>query len=318
MESYGSVITGLADYRPTNLVTNEELSKSTTVTPEWIEDRTGIRSRHHAGPEETIVAMAAEAGRKAITMAGIDYTDIDLVILATASRYQRMPGAAPQVASTIGLPNAGAFDVNAVCAGFTYSLALASNAVRCGDAKHALVVGAERTSDWINPETPDTYAIFGDGAGAAIVSRSDKPGIFPAVWGSDGKRAPVLELSEFPELGREYVTMDGPLVYKWATSNMPKAAKRAAARAGVELSDVKWLVMHQANKRILDTVARALRWDDEHVARDVVEAGNTSAASVPLALTRLYESGRTSPGDLVLTLGFGAGLTYAGQIVTMP
>jgi 3-oxoacyl-[acyl-carrier-protein] synthase III len=315
--SYGSSLTGIAGYRPVNRVTNDELAPRTTVDAQWIVERTGILSRHHAGEDEDIVTMAAEAGTKAMAMADVGPHDVDLVILATATRHQRMPGAAPQVATRIGLPAAGAFDLNAVCAGFTYAMAMASNAVRSGDARHVLVVGAERTSDWINPQTPDTFVIFGDGAGAAVVSRSCEDGIGPAVWGSDGARAGVLGLTRFPG-GDEYVTMDGPLVYKWSTAKMPPVARLACERAGVSLSEIDWLVPHQANRRIIDTLARTLAFPDDRVARDVVETGNTSAASVPLALSRLYESGRTSPGDRVLLLGFGAGLTYAGQVVRMP
>jgi 3-oxoacyl-[acyl-carrier-protein] synthase-3 len=316
-ESFGSSLTGIAGYRPGKPVTNDMLAPRTTVTPEWIVERTGIQSRYHAAPDEDIVTMAAEAGRKAIAMADVDTGEVDLLILATATRRKRMPGGAPQVATMIGLPVAGAFDLNAVCAGFTYALAMASNAVRTGDARHVLVVGAERTSEWINPATPDTFVIFGDGAGAAVVSRSEANNIGPAVWGSDGGRAGVLGMTEFGP-GEEYVTMDGPLVYKWSTAKIPPVARRACERAGVSLTDVNWLVPHQANRRIIDTLARTLQVPDDHVARDVVDTGNTSAASVPLALSRLYESGRMSPGDLVLLLGFGAGLTYSGQVVRMP
>ncbi|WP_018350835.1 beta-ketoacyl-ACP synthase III [Longispora albida] len=316
-EVYGSTVTGLGAYRPTRLVTNEEIAQQTDASPEWIEERTGIRTRHHASADEDMVTMSAEAGKKAIAAANVDPDEIDLVILSTATRRQRMPGAAPQVATRIGLPNAGAFDLNAVCAGFTYAMAMASNAVRLGEARNVLIVGVERTSDWINPEDPDTYVIFGDGAGAAVVSRSENNDIGPVAWGSDGGRARVLGTEEFPG-GREFVTMDGPLVYKWSTANMPRVAKKACALSGVELSDVDWFVPHQANRRIIDTLSRVLKFPDDRVARDVIDTGNTSAASVPLALSRLQESGRTKPGDLVLILGFGAGLTYAGQTIRMP
>ena len=314
---YGSTITGLGAYRPVNRVGNEEVARRAGITPDWIKERTGIATRHYASADEDIVTMSAEAGTKALAMANVDLATVDLVILATATRRQRMPGAAPQIATKIGIPAAGAFDLNAVCAGFTYALAQASNAVRLGEARNVLVVGAERTTEYINPEDPDTYVIFGDGAGTAVVSRADRQDIGPVAFGSDGGRHGVLETREF-DGGAEYVVMDGPLVYKWSTATMPKVARRACELAGVELSDVAWFVPHQANRRIIDTLARTLKFPDDRVARDVVDTGNTSAASVPLALSRLYESGRTSPGDLVLLLGFGAGLTYAGQIVRMP
>jgi 3-oxoacyl-[acyl-carrier-protein] synthase-3 len=314
---YGSTITGLGAYRPARQVTNAEISQQTSASPEWIDERTGIETRHHASPEEDLVTMSAEAGMKALAMSNVDVTEVDLVILATATRKQRIPGAAPQVATKIGIPAAGAFDVNAVCAGFTYSLAMASNAVRLGEARNVLVVGAERTSDFLNPDSPDTYVIFGDGAGAVVVSRSEDANIGPVAWGSDGGRHGVLETREYHP-GVDYVAMDGPLVYKWSTATMPRVARKACALAGIELTDVDWFVPHQANRRIIDTLTRVLAFADDRVSRDVIQTGNTSAASVPLALSRLYESGRTSPGDRVLLLGFGAGLTYAGQIVRMP
>lgn len=316
-QTYGSAITGIAGYRPAHMVSNEELAKLTSVDAEWIESRTGIKTRYHANDEEDMVTMSAEAGQKAIAMADVGLDEVDLTIVATATRAQRMPGIAPQVASRIGLPSSGAYDLNAVCAGFTYSLAMAANAVRVGEARNVLVVGVERVSDWINPEDPDTFVIFGDGAGAVVVSRSETDGIAPSVWGSDGNRHKVLGLSKHED-GNEYVTMDGPLVYKWSTATMPGVAERACQAAGVKLSDVQWFVPHQANRRIIDTLTRTLRFAPDRVMRDVVDTGNTSAASVPLALSRLYDTGRTSPGDLVLLLGFGAGLTYAGQIVQMP
>ncbi|MFC7819095.1 beta-ketoacyl-ACP synthase III [Streptomyces sp. NPDC057367] len=317
LTTHGSRITSLAVYRPARLVSNEELSQRTTVSPEWIESRTGISTRHHADEQETIAAMAAAAGEKAVVEADIDPAEVDLTIVASATRRVRMPGVAPEVASRIGLPNSGAYDLNAVCAGFTYSLAMASNAVRLGEARHALVIGAERTSEWIDPNDPDTFVIFGDGAGAAVVSRSETAGIGPAVWGSDGARHEVLGITEKAD-GREYVTMNGPLVYKWSTATMPDVAHRACAAAGIALEDIAWFVPHQANNRIIRTLTDNLGLPQDRVVNDVVDTGNTSAASVPLALSRLKDSGRATPGDKVLLLGFGAGLTYAGQVVDLP
>ncbi|HEY0636888.1 MAG TPA: beta-ketoacyl-ACP synthase III [Pseudonocardiaceae bacterium] len=314
---HGSTITGLGAYRPGRLMTNEELSAATTVGPDWILERTGIATRHHAADGEDVVTMAAEAARKAVGSAGVGLDEIDLLIVATATKRQRMPGAAPRVAHRVGIPACGAFDVNAVCAGFTYAVSLASNAVRLGEARNVVVVGADRMTDYIYPEDPATYVIFGDGAGAVVISRSATADIGPVVWGSDGGRAPVLETRVFDD-GEQYVAMDGPLVYKWSTVTMPAVARRACELAGVELADLDWFVPHQANRRIVDNLAGRLGIPDEKVARDVVDTGNTSAASVPLALGALRDSGRTSPGDLALVLGFGAGLTYAGQVVRLP
>jgi 3-oxoacyl-[acyl-carrier-protein] synthase III len=312
----GSAIAGIATYLPARVVNNDELAARTTVTSEWIEGRTGIRSRHHAAPGEDVTAMAVAAGTKAVAASSVDPAEIDLLVLATSTRMLRMPGAAPQVASLIGLGPAGAVDVNAVCAGFCYALALASNAVRLGEARNALVIGADRISGFLTPRRPDAFAIFGDGAGAVVVSASDEAGIGPVAWGSDGGRAGVLEMVN--EEDGEFIAMNGPAVYKWSTSTMPHAARRACALAEVDIADISWFVPHQANLRIIDMLARSTGIAPERVSRDVVDMGNTSAASIPLALGQLSDSGRAQPGDLALLLGFGAGLTYAGQVVRLP
>ncbi len=315
----GSAITGIGTYLPRRKVGNEELSALTTVSPQWIAERTGIMTRYLCADEanEDVVLMAAEAGKKAVSAAQVDTAEIDLVILATATRRRNIPGAAPQVASMVGIPeSAGAYDVNAMCAGFTYALAQASNAIQVGDARKALVIGSDHTSWMVSPSRPDTYAIFGDGAGAVVVSPSTERAIGPVVWGSDGGRSEVLVSRE--EDGTQAIFMNGPAVYKWSTSNMPRVAHRVCERAGMTLRDIDWFIPHQANLRIIDTLIRILDLNPDRVARDVAEVGNTSAASIPLALGRLHESGRAQPGDRVLLLGFGAGLTYAGQVVRMP
>lgn len=317
VEHFGSSLSGIAGYLPCRIISNNELSSRTTVSSEWIVERTGIRARHYASAEEDVVTMAAEAGRRALTMASIAEREVDLVILATSTRRIRVPGGAPQVASQLGLEVSGAYDINAGCAGFTYALAAASAAVRCGDAQNVLVVAAERMSEWIRAENPDTFVIFGDGAGAAVVSRSAQENIWPPVWGSDGTRANILGM-RILDSGIEYPIMNGPLVYRWSTSKLPNVAHLACERAGFALSDIAWLVCHQANQRIIDTIARNLKFPSERVARDVIDTGNTSAASIPLALAHLHESGSISRGDLALLLGFGAGLTFSGQVVRMP
>ncbi|WP_405433853.1 beta-ketoacyl-ACP synthase III [Micromonospora sp. NBC_00617] len=313
----GAAITGLGAYRPSRLITNEEIAEEAGVTPEWIEERTGIRSRYRSGPEESVTMMAAEAGGKALAMANVDPADVNLVILASATKKDRIPGGAPEVASRIGITATGAFDLNAACAGFAYSIGIAANEIRMGSARNVLVVGAEQLSRFIDPEDPATYVIFGDGAGAAVVSPAEVDGISPTVWGSDGSRSDILG-TKWDANGREFAKMDGPLVYRWSTKNVPRVARKVCASAGVELSDIDWFVPHQANLRIVDQLAEILQIPDEKVAKDIIDTGNTSAASVPLALSRLYESGRTTPGDRVMLLGFGAGLAYAGQIIRMP
>jgi 3-oxoacyl-[acyl-carrier-protein] synthase-3 len=206
--------------------------------------------------------------------------------------------------------------MNAVCAGFTFGLTVESNAVRTGQAQHVLLVGSDKLSPMIGPELPDTFAIFADGAGAAVVSVSETEDIGQAVWGSDGSRASVIESRVRPD-GALRATMDGPVVYRWATGEMPAVAEAACARYGVSLGDIDWFVPHQANRRIIDTVARALRVPAGQVVQDIAETGNTSAASIPLALHRLRDSGRSEPGDLLLLLGFGSGLSHAGLVARM-
>ncbi|MBP2336781.1 3-oxoacyl-[acyl-carrier-protein] synthase-3 [Saccharothrix coeruleofusca] len=312
----GSRIAGVGGYRPERVVANAELAAMTSVSARWMEERTGIRQRHYAGTGETVVSMAIAAGTAAIKAADLVPDDVDLVVLATSSREQLAPAGAPQVASGLGTRGAAAFDLNAVCAGFTFGLSMASNAVRTGQAENVLVVGSDKLSPMIGPELPDTFAIFADGAGAAVVSAAATEDIGQAVWGSDGTRAAVIESKLRPD-GRVRATMDGPVVYRWATGEMPAVAKAACARYGVSPSDIAWFVPHQANRRIIDTVARTLAIPPERVVLDIVETGNTSSASIPLALTRLRDSGRSTPGELVLLLGFGSGLSHAGMVARM-
>jgi 3-oxoacyl-[acyl-carrier-protein] synthase-3 len=313
-ELYGARITGLADYRPQHVVTNDEICSQTSVTPDWVESRSGVLRRHHAGEGEEVVDMAISAGAAALSDAGLPADAIDLVIVATATRRRPMPSAAPAVASGLGIPAPGAFDLNAACAGFTYGLAMASAAVGAGVANNVLLVGSERLTDWTVPEIPDTYTIMADGAGAVVVSRADEPGIAAPVWGSDGQRYSAIEMPD-DEIA---IRMAGPSVYRWATSTMPDVVRAACDRAGVGLAEIDWFVPHQANSRIIDTIAADLGVPAERIVRDVVDAGNTSSASIPLALAQLRRDGRTSPGDRVLLIGFGSGLTFAGQVIRMP
>ncbi|MFD0203597.1 MULTISPECIES: beta-ketoacyl-ACP synthase 3 [Saccharothrix] len=312
----GSRISGVGGYRPERVVTNEELASRTTVSAQWIEERTGIRQRRYAADGENVVSMAIAAGAAAIKAADLVPDDVDLVMLATSSREQLAPAGAPQVASGLGAGGAGAFDLNAVCAGFTFGLSVASDAVRTGQAEHVLVVGADKLSPMIGPELPDTYAIFADGAGAVVVSADEHEHIGQAVWGSDGTRSTVIESKTRPD-GLVRATMDGPVVYRWATGQMPAVAHAACARFGVTIDDITWFVPHQANRRITDTIARALKVPGDRVVTDITETGNTSAASIPLALSTLADSGRAAPGDLALLLGFGSGLSHAGLVARL-
>ncbi|GAA3849359.1 ketoacyl-ACP synthase III [Saccharothrix violaceirubra] len=312
----GSRIAGVGSYRPVRRVSNDELAATTTVSAQWIVERTGISARRYAGDDETVVSMATAASIAAVKAADLVPDDIDLVILATSTREQLAPAGAPQVATGLGARGAGAFDLNAVCAGFTFGLSMASAAVRTGQARNVVLVGSDKLSPMIGPELPDTYAIFADGAGAVVVTGADHEGIGQAVWGSDGSRHDVIE-SRTREDGALRATMDGPIVYRWATGEMPAVAHAACERFGVTLADIDWFVPHQANRRIITTISRALKVPADKVVDDIGETGNTSSASIPLALSALRDSGRTEPGQLVLFLGFGSGLSHAGLVARM-
>ena len=313
--SPGARILGVGDYRPVRVMENAELETLVDTNDQWIRERTGIARRHIAAPDETVVDMGAAAGAKALAAAGMTPADIDFVLVATCSYGDRMPGAAPQIADRLGIPSPGALDVNAACSGFSYALAQASDAVRAGTATHVLVIGSEKMSAIVDWTDRGTCILFADGAGAVVVGPSEEPGIGPVVWGSDGSRGAMLTCTnEDP-----FIRMEGAAVFRWATTSLAPVVREACARAGIEVADLKVVVFHQANARIIDSLVRALRLtDDVVVAHDVVDSGNTSAASMPLALARVLESGQVESGSLALLLGFGAGLNYAGQVITTP
>lgn len=311
----GARIAGFGDYRPRRRVTNDELAQTMDTNDEWIQSRVGIAERRWASEDETLVEMSAAAGGKALAASGLAPDEIDLVILASASLRAPIPGLGPSVAYRLGIPRPGAFDLNAGCAGFCYSLGLAGDAVRAGDARNALVIGAERLTDVTDPQDRSTAVIFADGAGAAVVVASDEPGIGPVVWGSDGDQSSAIEIAA----GSSTMTMAGQAVYRWATTKLTETLVQAMERAGVGPKDIDVFAPHQANLRIIESMAKKLGFgDDVVIARDIVRAGNTSAASIPLALSALLESGEAKSGDLALVLGYGAGLTFAGQVLTLP
>jgi 3-oxoacyl-[acyl-carrier-protein] synthase-3 len=311
-----SRIAGLGEHRPAGSLTNDDLAaRGLDTTDEWIRTRTGIVSRHVAAAGETVVSMGTDAAAKALAACGLTGADIDLVVLATCTMRNPIPGGAARIASGIGAPGVGAFDVNAACGGFCYALSVASDAVRTGSANRAVVVGAEKLTDWLDWSDRGTCILFGDGAAAAVVEASDEPGIGPVAWGSDGDAYASVGVPE----GDWAIRMDGPAVFRWATTQLAPVARRACELAGVDLTDIRAFVPHQANVRIVDGLARALKLPgDVVVARDIATTGNTSAASVPLALSSLVGTGQVEPGDLALLLAFGAGLTYAGQVVRIP
>jgi 3-oxoacyl-[acyl-carrier-protein] synthase-3 len=299
------------------VVPNSELAQHLETSDEWIRSRTGIESRLAAGPGESVVDMAADASAKALATAGIDPSDVDLLILATCSMPSPMPGGAPQVAARVGIQG-GAVDLNACCAGFSYALAFGADSVRAGTSRTVVVTGSERMLDLVDPTERSTAVLFGDGAGSVVITEAPEgtpgPGIGPVVWGHDGALADVLVV----EPGG-YLRMDGPAVYRWATTALADSAREACAKAGVRPQDLAAFVPHQANLRIVASLARSLGLGPGTViADDVVRTANTSAASIPLALAALVDADRLPSGGPVLLMGFGAGLTWAAQVVTAP
>ena len=317
---------GIGAYRPSRVVPNSELVAAIDSSDEWIEQRSGIRSRRWATDEETLQSMAVAASRDALAAAGVDPRQVDCVIVATVSHFLQTPALATLVAHELGTERAAAFDVSAACAGFCHGLALAADMVRGGSARHVLVIGAERLSDITDLEDRGTAFIFADGAGAAVVGPSDEPAIGPVVWGSDGSHADLIKQREdwrdvlaadAPRM--PHLTMQGQAVFRWASFEMAKIARETLDRSGLTVDDLDLFVPHQANRRITEAMARSLRLPSHvRVAHDIAEQGNTSAASIPLALDRMVADGEARSGDLALLIAFGAGLAYAAQVVKVP
>ncbi|RJL34381.1 ketoacyl-ACP synthase III [Bailinhaonella thermotolerans] len=312
--SPGARVLAFGGYQPSRVVTNDDLAKTMDTNDEWIRSRVGIASRRIAEADESPVDMAVHAGGKALAASGLAAADIDLVIVATCSMETAIPNAAGRVAHRLGIQAPGAYDVNAACAGFCYALSAASDAIRAGSARHVLVVGTEKMSQWVDPGDRSTAVIFADGAGAAVVGPSETPGIGPVAWGSAGDKADVISVAD----RRSHLFQEGQAVFRWATTSLHPVARAACERAGVDPASLAAFVPHQANLRIVEAIARRLGADGAVIARDIVDAGNTSAASIPLALSRMIERGEVRSGGLALLLGFGAGLTYAGQVIELP
>ena len=315
--SRGATLLGLGSHRPALRVDNHEIARRTDSSDTWIRERSGIVTRGVAGADESVVDMATSAGGKALAAAGIEADQVGLVLLATCSMPGPLPGGSPEVASRLGARRAGASDIGAGCAGFTYALSMAADAIRSGSADHVLVIGAEKLVPMLDPDDRGTAFLFGDGAGAVVVGPVDAQadGIGRVVWAQDGDQHGQLVIDGSPLR----LSMNGRAIYRWATTALPELARRACAQAGIVPEQLAAFVPHQANLRITESVVKSLALPDSVVvARDVVDSGNTSAASVPLALTQLHEQGQVRQGDLVLLLGFGAGLTAAGQVVRCP
>jgi 3-oxoacyl-[acyl-carrier-protein] synthase-3/beta-ketoacyl ACP synthase len=313
---------GLGVYRPERIVTNDEVCEVLDSSDEWIQTRSGIKTRRFAGPDEDLITMATAAATRALEVAGITADQLGCVMVATSTYPEHTPASAPQVADRLG-SRAAAFDISAGCAGFCHGLNLASSLVRSGSGTHVLVIGVEQLSRFMDPTDRGTAFIFADGAGAVVVGPADQAGIGPTAWGSDGSQSQVI--TQTPSCLDSHgshppvVQMEGTAVFRWAPFAMADVAREALDRAGVSVDELDAFIPHQANLRITQTLARNIKLPESvAIATDVVDSGNTSAASVPLAIEAMLRSGEAKAGDLALLIAFGAGLSYAGQVVTLP
>jgi len=306
-------------------VSNDDVAGPIDSSDEWIRQRTGIITRKRAGTSTSLMDMSVKAAKEAIEKSKVNPAEIDAMILATISFPYQTPSGATLLAELVGAEGSAAYDISAACAGYCYGIAQADSLVRSGTARYVLVVGAEKLSDFISPTDRSISFLLGDGAGAAVVGPSDHPGISKTVWGSDGgnwdKVGMTGSLIDFRDGKTPWPTLiqEGQSVFRWAVWEMVKVAKEALEASGLRPEDLSALVTHQANVRIIDEFAKQLGLPESVVvAKDIVDTGNTSAASIPLAMHRLLAEGQVKSGGYALQIGFGAGLAYAAQVVELP
>jgi len=317
---------GVGSYSPARVVTNAEMCERIDSTDEWIRERSGITERRFAAPDETVADMALAAASKALASAGITADQVDCVIVASVTHLKATPSAAAEVSHRLGAGRAPAFDISAACAGFCYGLSMAQDFIRGGSAKYVVVIGVEKLTDIVDPNDRSTAFLFADGAGAAVIGPSDTPAIGPTVWGADGSQLDAITMSGRYEDLRDndqaeypHVVMQGQAVFRWAVHDMSIVAQQALDAAGITADQLDAFIPHQANLRIVDAMVRSLKLPaDIPVARDIVTSGNTSAASIPLAMDHMLQAGQIRSGGLALLIGFGAGLAYAAQVVELP
>nr|ADI58634.1 AsuC4 [Streptomyces nodosus subsp. asukaensis] len=319
-------VLGLGTYLPSRPVTNAMICERIDSSDEWIRSRSGIRLRHWADPSETVEFMAATAAERALESAGITADQVGCVVVSTVSHLHQFPSLAAGVADRIGAPAPGAFDISAGCAGFCYGLALASDMVAAKSASYVLLIAVERLSELTDTRDKGTAFLFGDGAGAVVVGPSGQAGIGPVAWGSDGSQKDTIRqsaswsaLRDAPDTPWPRITMNGREVFRWAAYHLGPVAERALERAGVSTDALDSFIPHQANARITDQLVSELKLPDHvSVARSIETHGNTSAASIPLAMQEMLATGAATPGGLALLLSFGTGLVWAGQVIRLP
>lgn len=316
-------------YRATNLVPNSEIIDKIDSSDEWIQQRTGIASRRYADKDVSVLDMATAAAKQALSRANISSDSIDVVILASISYPHNTPSGASGVAANIGANKAAAFDLSAACAGFTYAVGIANDLIKGGTAKYALVIGAEKLSDFTDPHDRATAFIFADGAGAVVIGPSDEPGIGPTAWGSDSDQRDAITMSSWldfkdnpvpaSEVAWPYILQEGQRVFRWAVFSVSKVGTKAIELAGIKPEDLQAFVPHQANLRIIESMAKDMKLASNIViADDIRTNGNTSAASIPLAMDALLNEHPELHNQLALIIGYGAGLAYAAQVVKLP
>lgn len=330
----GSRIVGLGHHQPEKVLTNDDIAQLVETNDEWIRSRTGIVTRHVAADEVTVADMATAAAAHALDDAGVAVDAVDLVIVATATNVDRSPNTAGRVAYALRTgvqPGAstpegeiapdlsdvvgpGVIDVNVACSGFAHAVGLADQAIRTGTARTAVVVGAEKLTAFTDWSDRSTCILTADGAGAVVLQASDTPGVGPVVWGSEPEITPAVRI-EAPD---ERFSQDGRSVFKWAITRAADRARSVVERSGLSLDDIEVLVAHQANLRIIEPLAKNLGLDDRVVVSDITESGNTSAASIPLGLSKWWHAGRIPAGAPALLFGFGGGFAWAGQVVLTP
>lgn len=312
----GTRVLSVGHYQPERVVTNAELEKIVDTSDEWIQRRVGIRERRWAGPEETVDVLATKAAQDALDKAGMPASDIDTVIVATCSAFDRSPNMAARVADQLKIPNAPAtIDINTACSGFPHAIAIAQQAIAFGSTTNALVIGSEKLSDVTDFTDRTTAVLTADGAGAMVLTASEDQQISPVLWGSVPEMGDAVRIER---VNNDKFAQNGQSVFRWTTTALPKIAREILERAKVEPEDVGVIVLHQANLRIIEPLARKIGAEQAIVATDVTESGNTSAASIPLALSKLMEEQEIPTGTPILMFAFGGGLSYAGQVIQAP
>jgi 3-oxoacyl-[acyl-carrier-protein] synthase III len=322
----GVTFTGCGAAAPQNVVLNDELAQVVDTSDEWISSRTGIRQRYVSNASESLADLATQAAQQALVMAGVAAVDVDLILLATSSA-EDLFGTACQVQARLGATNAVAFDLTAACSGFVFGVVTAAQYLRSGAYQNILVIGADFLSRWVDWRDRNTCVLFGDGAGAVLMQASaDRDNLLGFEIKSDGTHNACLNLAFKPELSElipgvvltqgkyQYITMNGKEVYRFAINRVPEAIDKVIYKANLTSNDIDWLILHQANQRIMDAVADKLQIPAAKVVSNVAKYGNTSAASIPIALNEAVRSGKIKSGDTIATSGFGAGLSWGAAI----